>query len=217
MIAQRIGNIKYEFNKNINEFSNLVSEKIDKLDINELKYDFYRNIEKRVEKVDFEFNRRIHIILLTIFFAMSTFFVLYSYLSFGLPVMLYTIIVLTIALVGENLITRAGAYSYNLDHKPIVGKVPLFIPLLWLSMNLGSLFVSYIVFQSMGIVNGLQIALFSAMIPLLIDLLFLEPKLSKKRQVWTWETTTKLYAPYGNYLVWFAFPFLTNLLLMVLI
>jgi uncharacterized membrane protein len=222
MIGQRIGNIKYEFNKNLNEFSSIISERIDRFNISDLKYDFYRNvekgyrnIEKGVERVDLEFNRRLHIILLAVFLAMSTFFVVHSYITFGLPVMLYSIIVLTIALVGENLISRAGVYSYNMDHKPMIGRVPLYIPLLWLTMNLGSLFISYFAFASLGIHDGFQIALFSAMIPLLVDLLFLEPKLSRDRQVWTWENTTKLYAPYGNYLVWFAFPFLTNLLFII--
>ena len=138
-------------------------------------------------------------------------------MTFGIPTMLYAIIVFTVALVGENMISKAGAYSYNMEHKPVIGRVPLFIPLLWLTMNLGSLFVSYVTLSTIGITDGLYIVMISAIIPLVFDLLLFEPKLSKERNVWVWQKTTKLYAPYDNYLVWFAFPFLANLLLMVMI
>lgn len=177
------------------------------IDLTNVRYDIYRNIER----IDQEFSRRIHIFLLSIFLALSTCFIVYSYMTFGMATMLYAISVFTVALVGENLASRTGRYAYNMEHRPVVGRVPLFIPFLWLAMNLGSLFISYEAFQNIGMTNVLYIAFVSAMIPLVLDISLLEPKLSKDRNVWTWRDTTRLYAPYGNYVVWFAFPFLTNL------
>jgi uncharacterized membrane protein len=207
-MIQHIGNIKNGVSEKVNGTVGVIKAKsVEKIDINNVKYELQRNIER----VDYEFNRRIHIFLLSIFFAISTLFIVYSYFSFGIITMLYSIIVFTVALVGENLVSKTGTYTYNMEHRPVVGRVPLFIPFLWLALNLGSLFLAYIMLQTAGVSNGLIIAFTSAIIPLFIDLLLLEPKLSRERNVWTWRDTTRLYAPYGNYVVWFAFPFLANL------
>lgn len=207
-ITEKVDYIKGEV---VGRVDYLKTMSADKIDLTSVRYELSRNIER----VDYEFNRKIHIFLLSIFLILSTFFIVSAYLTFGTVTMLYAIVVFTVALVGENMISRTGSYSYNMEHRPIVGKVPLFIPFLWLAINLGSLFISYKMLSTIGNTNGLHIALISAMIPLFIDLLLLEPKLSKDRKVWVWQSTTKLYAPYGNYVVWFAFPFLMNLAFLI--
>lgn len=207
-ITERVDYIKGEV---VGRIDYLKTVGADRIDLTGVRYELIRNIER----VDYEFNRRIHVFLLSIFLILSTFFIVGAYLTFGTVTMLYAIVVFTVALVGENMVSKTGSYSYNMEHRPIVGRVPLFIPFLWLAINLGSLFLAYTTFQTAGISNGLLIAFTSATIPLFIDLLLLEPKLSRERNVWVWHSTTKLYAPYGNYIVWFAFPFLMNLAFLI--
>jgi hypothetical protein len=183
------------------------------VDFANVRYELNRNIER----ADREFTRRIHVFLLSVFIFISAIFTIQSYLDFGAMTVLYVAVVLTVAVAGENLVSKTGSYSYNMEHRPIVGRVPLFIPFLWLAMNLGSLYISYEVSHMLNVTSSLYIAMMSAMIPLFIDLLLLEPRLSRGRRVWVWRTTTRLYAPYGNYVVWFAFPFLMNLGFLMLV
>ncbi len=76
--------------------------------------------------------------------------------------------------------------------------------------------------------NGLVAALVSGVLALIVDLVFLEPFMSRARKLWIWKSVDKGYfsflpkeidrftAPPGNYIVWFLFPFLMNSFMVIL-
>jgi len=156
-------------------------------------------------------------VLTSVFLALS--FVVCNLLwSFvGWYVYPQAVIILIIAALGEHYVSGKGYYSYSLQNGYFVGRVPLWIPFLWIFMVQSTLLITL-----MAGLSGIQAVYFSGIICMFCDLLVIEPFLCSQKRFWEWTTVERGYfrfipaefnrftAPPGNYIVWFLFPFLLN-------
>jgi hypothetical protein len=145
---------------------------------------------------------------------------------YGWRIIPYMIIILSVVLVGENLVSSQGYYHYTRQdtNGPFVGNVPLWITFLWIFC----VQASFIVSMYLGL-GGFSACIMSGILASIADLLFFEPYLSRTKELWRWTPVENGYfrfipskvhrftAPPGNYITWLLFPILANLLLIFLI
>ncbi len=125
--------------------------------------------------------------------------------------------VLLIAALGENHVSGKGYYSYTSVNRYFVGRVPLWIPFMWVFVVQGALLMCLL-----SGFTGFVAVYVSGIMCILGDFLFAEPYLCAQKKLWEWKPVEKGYfkfvpakinrftAPLGNYVVWFVFPFLLN-------
>ncbi len=136
---------------------------------------------------------------------------------------LFLIIITAVAFFGENIVSGMGYYTYRRVW-PFYQNIPFFIVPFWIAFitlsNIGSAFVV----MSLGLdprTNGiLTTAFLTGGACFILDLLFIEPYLCRKKGYWMWKMKksiltkinhrNNLTAPIGNYIVWFLFPFLSS-------
>ena len=126
-------------------------------------------------------------------------------------------VVLIIAAIGEHYVSGKGYYFYTSRNGYFVGRVPLWIPFMWVFMVQGTLLMTLVA----GL-TGFQAVYFSGIICMLFDLVIAEPFLCSQKRFWEWTAIDKGYfffiperfnrftAPPGNYIIWFLFPFILN-------
>ena len=139
---------------------------------------------------------------------------------FGFHAIIQTVGILIVASVGEHVVSGRGYYHYTNVNGVFVGRVPVWIPVMWVFAIQGALLLSL----TMGLV-GLQAILLSGILCASLDILAVEPLLSAKYGMWLWTSVDEGYfkfipaqvnrftAPFGNYLTWLIFPILLNWLL----
>ena len=139
---------------------------------------------------------------------------------FGFHAIIQTVGILIVASVGEHVVSGRGYYHYTNVNGVFVGRVPVWIPVMWVFVIQGALLFSL----TMGLV-GLQAILLSGFLCASLDILAVEPLLSAKYGMWRWTSVDDGYfkfipaqvnrftAPFGNYLTWLIFPILLNWLL----
>jgi hypothetical protein len=125
--------------------------------------------------------------------------------------------ILFIAALGEHYVSGKGYYSYTSTNGYFIGRVPLWIPFMWVFVLQGALLFTLII----GLADFLAIY-FSGIICLLFDFIIVEPYLCAQKKLWQWTPVEGGYfrfipnrlnrftAPVGNYITWFLFPFLLN-------
>lgn len=142
-------------------------------------------------------------------------------LRYEWAVAIQVVVILAIAGIGEHRVSGEGYYRYKDVNGVFLGNVPLWIPFMWVFVCQASLVVALAIgFKS------LAAAFCAGVIGLLVDLLVVEPILSRGPfALWSWtpvqdgyfsfvpSSLNRFAAPVGNYLVWFAFPFLMACLL----
>ncbi|MFW9967896.1 MAG: hypothetical protein ACFFEA_12155 [Candidatus Thorarchaeota archaeon] len=128
--------------------------------------------------------------------------------------------VMFVAWLGEHYVSGKGYYYYTPYNGLFVGRVPTWIPLMWVFVVQGGL----LLFLSFGFA-GVSAAVASGIFCALLDLAFIEPYLSARKTLWHWtpvhagyfafipSKANRFTAPPGNYIVWFVFPALLNVLL----
>jgi len=156
--------------------------------------------------------------------ATSTTYLLWTMASWRVAVQIVAI--LMVGAIGEHYISGQGYYHYTKSKTNgfFVGRVPLWIPFMWVFAVQGTLLFSLMI--------GLPAAeaiLSSGLLGAALDLVIIEPALSRERALWTWTPVDNGYfgflpsqvdrftAPPGNYLVWLLFPAIANWLLYGLI
>ena len=139
---------------------------------------------------------------------------------FGFHSIIQTVAILIVASVGEHLISGRGYYHYTNVNGVFVGRVPIWIPLMWVVVIQGALLFSL----AIGLI-GLQAIFLSGFLCASLDIIAVEPLLSAKYGMWRWTSVDGGYfkfiptqvnrftAPFGNYLTWLIFPILLNWLL----
>ncbi|MFW9788188.1 MAG: hypothetical protein ACFFE2_10830 [Candidatus Thorarchaeota archaeon] len=137
----------------------------------------------------------------------------------------HSLLILVVACVGENLVSSQGYYHYSRQeiNGPFVRNMPIWIMFLWVFIAQSSLLLPL----SLGL-DGLSAVFVSGVLASLIDLLFFEPYMSRKKELWLWRSVDNGYfefipsrlnrftAPPGNYITWFLFPILSNFFLLSL-
>lgn len=143
---------------------------------------------------------------------------------FGFHAIIQTVAILIVASVGEHYISGRGYYHYTNINGVFVGRVPVWIPLMWVVVIQGALLFSF----GIGLV-GIQAVLLSGVLLASLDVIAVEPLLSAKYGMWRWTSVKEGYfkfipsqvnrftAPIGNYLTWLVFPILLNWLLGIMI
>lgn len=126
-------------------------------------------------------------------------------------------IILIISATGEHYVSGKGYYSYTSLNGYFIGRVPLWIPFLWVFMVQSTLLLTL-----MTGLAGLQAVYISGVICMACDMVVIEPFLCSQKKFWEWTSVDNGYfrfipmefnrftAPPGNYIVWFLFPFLLN-------
>ena len=162
----------------------------------------------------------VHIVggVLTSLFLSLSFAVCNSLWSFiGWHVYPQAVLILIIAALGEHYVSGKGYYSYTSQNGYFIGRVPLWIPFMWVFMVQSTLLLTL-----MAGLTSLHAVYFSGIICVFCDLVVIEPLLCSQRGFWEWTVVERGYfrfipaglnrftAPPGNYIVWFLFPFLLN-------
>lgn len=162
------------------------------------------------------------LMLIVLFGGLS---VLTSYLLWtvvGWRVVAQVSIIMMVGAIGEHYISGQGYYYYTKSKHNgfFVGRVPLWIPFMWVFVVQSAFIIPLL----MGLSAAVSI-ISSGLLCFILDLVVVEPVLSRKRSLWAWTPVDKGYlgflpsqldrftAPPGNYLVWFIFPVITNLIL----
>lgn len=139
---------------------------------------------------------------------------------FGWASCFQTIFILLISVLGENYISGRGYYRYSESNCYFVGRVPIWIPFMWISVIQGSLLVVSLTYPF-----NLMVIPFSGVMCSLIDLSIIEPYFCRRKMLWSWspvengyfdfipENLHRFTAPPGNYITWFIFPVISNALL----
>jgi hypothetical protein len=134
--------------------------------------------------------------------------------------------VLTVGTVGEHYVSSQGFYHYSQCGRngPFLGNVPIWIPLMWLTIVQGTLVMTLLLN-----ITGLMACVIAGLTALAADSLLIEPILSKRMGLWRWTSVERGYfafvphrlkrltAPFGNYVVWFGFVGIANYLLVALV
>ena len=161
--------------------------------------------------------RNVFLLVLVVVLASITTNILWA--RFDWHVLPQILLIVSIALIGEHLISSQGYYYYTRQdtNGPFFRNVPLWIPFLWVFSIQASFLISLI----LGL-NGFAACLFSGWLASLGDFLLLEPFMSRMMQLWLWTPVERGYfsfipsrfnrfiAPPGNYLTWLIFPILAN-------
>ena len=160
-------------------------------------------------------------------FAILALFLLYLVWGiFEIKALIQTIFVLLISTVGEHYVSSQGYYQYSqsINNGPFLGRVPLWIPLMWLTIIQGTFIFSHLLS-----ISGLPLCVATGVTAFVADILIIEPILSAKLGLWHWTPVENGYfsfvppqinrftAPFGNYFVWFSFVGLANFLLIGLV
>lgn len=161
---------------------------------------------------------RINGIILT-----SGFFVLASITSymifqiFSLILFVQLFVILLVAALGEHYVSGKGYYHYSQTNGLFIGRVPTWIPLMWVFFVQASFIVPYL----FGI-HIIIAVLISGVLCAAFDLIVVEPILCRMKKLWSWTTVDEGYfdfvpeqldrftAPPGNYVTWLIFPILMN-------
>lgn len=142
------------------------------------------------------------------------------WLAYGGSVGVQVLVTLLIASVGEHYVSGKGYYHYTPKNGVFIGRVPLWIPFMWVFV----VQLTYLIPLSLGVsVHGLCVV--AGLLGLVLDMVMVEPILCRMRQLWSWTPVpggyfsfvpaqlNRFIAPFGNYFVWFLFPFLMALVL----
>ena len=147
-----------------------------------------------------------------------TSYILWTY--FAHRVILQVIAILAISAIGEHFVSGKGYYYYTERNGLFIGRVPIWIPFMWVSVVQGSAILA-LFFGAAGV----DIILLSGLVTFIGDFVFMEPLFSKQLGFWLWtpvergyfsrvpNSLNKFTAPFGNYLVWIVFPLLANAIL----
>lgn len=142
----------------------------------------------------------------------------------GWYVVIQILVTLSIGGLGEHYVSGRGYYHYTNVNGVFVGRVPAWIPFMWVFVVQGTLLFALL----LGL-KGFAAVAGSGFIGLLLDSLILEPYLSKSKGLWRWThvesgyfdfvppNLNRFYAPVGNYLVWLFFPAIMNWFLQCLV
>ena len=156
--------------------------------------------------------------LISIFVGMFTSYLLWQ--IFAHRVILQIIAILCISAIGEHIVSGKGYYHYTERNGFFIGRVPIWIPFMWVSVVQSSAILA-LYFGAAGI----DIILISGFVTALGDFVLLEPLFSRHLGFWLWTPVENGYfsrvpsslnrftAPFGNYLVWIVFPLLANAIL----
>jgi hypothetical protein len=162
------------------------------------------------------------LMLIVLFGGLS---ILTSYLLWtivGWRVVAQVSIIMIVGAIGEHYISGQGYYYYTKSKHNgfFVGRVPLWIPFMWVFVVQGAFIIPLML--EISIIAAI---ITSGLLCFLLDLIVIEPVLSRERSLWAWTPVEKGYlgflpsqldrftAPPGNYLVWFIFPVVTNTVL----
>jgi hypothetical protein len=141
----------------------------------------------------------------------------------GWYVIIQILVTLAIGGFGEHYVSGQGYYHYTTVNGVFVGRVPTWIPFMWVFVVQAALVTAL----SIGL-KGFSAVGGSGIFGLLLDFLILEPYLSKSKGLWQWTQVksgyfdfvptnlNRFYAPVGNYVVWLLFPCIMNWLLLCL-
>lgn len=138
---------------------------------------------------------------------------------FGWRMLPHMFLVLSVAVIGENLVSSQGYYHYTQQdtNGPFVRNMPIWIIFLWVFCVQASLLIPL----SLGL-GGFSAILASGILASIGDFLFFEPYLSRRKELWRWTSVENGYfefipsklnrftAPPGNYITWLVFPILAN-------
>ncbi len=142
----------------------------------------------------------------------------------GWYVTIQILITLAIGGLGEHYVSGQGYYHYTNANGVFVGRVPTWVPFMWVFVVQGTLITAL----TLGL-KGFSAVTGSGILGLLLDSLILEPYLSKSKGLWQWTRVdsgyfdfvptnlNRFYAPVGNYVVWLFFPIIMNWLLQCLV
>ncbi|MFW9888238.1 MAG: hypothetical protein ACFFER_08655 [Candidatus Thorarchaeota archaeon] len=156
------------------------------------------------------------LVIFTILAAISTYWML-QYV--GWSALAQPAGIILVAAIGESYVSSQGYYEYPKSHSngPFIRNVPIWIPFLWI-FSIQAAFLTGLIFG----LSGFEACLWSGLLALVFDLLFLEPYFSRQKELWIWYSVRNGYfrfipsqfdrftAPPGNYLVWLIFPILMN-------
>ena len=137
--------------------------------------------------------------------------------SYGFPAYIQTVVILLVSAAGEHIVSGKGYYHYTNINGVFIGRVPTWIPLLWVAVIQSSL-----IFPMILGIDMLDAISISGLLCVSLDFYLLEPLLSRKLGMWRWTSVDSGYfgfipkqvnrftAPFGNYLTWLIFPIVLN-------
>jgi hypothetical protein len=140
--------------------------------------------------------------------------------QFGHLVYIQFMLILIIAAVGEHYVSGKGYYHYTKKNGLFLGRVPVWIPLMWVVMIQGSF--SFLLVLGFGSTEAIAL---SGLVCASLDFYLIEPLFSRKIGMWLWSSVERGYfgfippqvnrftAPAGNYITWMFFPVILNALL----
>jgi uncharacterized membrane protein len=143
--------------------------------------------------------------------------------NFGPMTIIQTVAILIVATIGEHFVSGKGYYHYTTMNGVFVGRVPTWIPLMWIVVIQGSFLIS-LIFST----RTMDAIALSGILCASLDLYILEPLLSRKLGMWRWTSVddglfsfipkrvNRFTAPFGNYLTWLIFPIILNFFLVCL-
>ncbi|TFF91365.1 carotenoid biosynthesis protein [Candidatus Thorarchaeota archaeon] len=144
------------------------------------------------------------------------------WLIYGTSAGIQACVTLLIALAGEHYVSGQGYYHYTSKNGLFIGRVPLWIPFMWVAVvQLVSLVPILLGVPDHGI------CIVAGLLGCSLDLYLVEPVLCKIQRLWNWTPVKNGYfsfipsqlnrfvAPIGNYFVWFLFPLLMALFLQI--
>ena len=101
---------------------------------------------------------------------------------------LQIIFILLVSILGENYISGRGYYQYSEVNCYFIGRVPVWIPLMWIIVIQGSFLVVSLTypFNWMGI-------LASGVVCSLLDLFIIEPYFCRRKMLWSWNPVKNGY------------------------
>ncbi|MGV9170216.1 MAG: carotenoid biosynthesis protein [Promethearchaeia archaeon] len=148
-----------------------------------------------------------------VFLGSVTTYMLYQ--SHGVGVGIQIMVTLAVATIGEHYVSGEGYYHYTSTNGIFIGRVPIWIPFMWLVIVQSA----YLIPSVLGM-SGITSIISAGIIGLLCDMAFVEPVLCRIGGLWKWTPVSngyfsfvpsmlnRLIAPFGNYFVWFVFPVL---------
>ncbi|MEM2142462.1 MAG: hypothetical protein QXS20_05465 [Candidatus Thorarchaeota archaeon] len=159
----------------------------------------------------------------SLFVVLSAFSTYVLWTLVGWRIGVQVLVTLIIAGVGEHHVSGRGYYHYTSINGIFVGRVPVWIPFMWVF----ACHFFHLLSLAVGL-TGHWIVIGTGMLGMLTDLSLVEPLFSRVKGLWLWTPVERGYfsfipsqfnrftAPPGNYIVWFGFPALMCLLLMAL-
>lgn len=162
-------------------------------------------------------SKKIGVVLTLLFAILSVITSDLLWHRFGNLVFIQLIAILVIAAIGEHYVSGKGYYNYTEINGLFLGRVPLWIPLMWTFAIQGS----FVFLLILGFNSSEAVAL-SGVICASLDFYFIEPMLSRRMGMWLWNSVENGYfrfvpprinrftAPVGNYFTWMIFPLILN-------